>query len=81
MQFHYKKCIYLGPAGAQKGHKCLSNTGRMYISRHVVFYPLIFPGSSGFLYQWPSSCLDGGTIPLIISPSEATRHASGTFES
>ncbi|KAF7827916.1 retrotransposon protein, putative, Ty1-copia subclass [Senna tora] len=49
LQFHSQRCIYLGPAPQQKGHKCMNSNGRIYISRHVIFNPLFFPGSCGFL--------------------------------
>lgn len=33
--FHSEKCVYLGPSLSHKGYKCLSSTGRLYISRDV----------------------------------------------
>lgn len=49
LQFHSQKCVYLGPAPQHKGHKCLSSTGRIYISRQVVFDATLFPCHTGFL--------------------------------
>lgn len=36
-------CTFIGYASNQKGYKCLSNNGRIYISRHIIFNENIFP--------------------------------------
>uniref|UniRef100_A0A803Q7H8 Retroviral polymerase SH3-like domain-containing protein n=1 Tax=Cannabis sativa TaxID=3483 RepID=A0A803Q7H8_CANSA len=41
-QFHSVKCVNLGYSDSHKGYKCLSPTGRIYISRDVVFNELEF---------------------------------------
>nr|KYP43070.1 hypothetical protein KK1_035513 [Cajanus cajan] len=43
LQFHTTKCVFLGYSGSHKGYKCLNSTGRIFISRHVVFNNIIFP--------------------------------------
>ncbi|KAL5563628.1 hypothetical protein UlMin_033375 [Ulmus minor] len=48
-QFHSTKCVFLGYSESHKGYKCLSSTGRIYISRHVIFNELEFPFKIGFL--------------------------------
>lgn len=48
-QFHSTKCVFLGYNGSHKGYKCLSSTGKIYISRHVIFNEEDFPFSRGFL--------------------------------
>lgn len=43
LEFHSTKCIFLIYSPLRKGYKCLSPQGRVYISKHVVFYDLEFP--------------------------------------
>lgn len=47
--FHSTKCVNLGYSDHHKGYKCLSSTGRLYISRNVVFNEADFPFKNGFL--------------------------------
>lgn len=37
LQFHSKECAFIGYNNNQKGYKCLSPDGRVYMSRHVIF--------------------------------------------
>ena len=48
-QFQSIKCIFLGYSNSYKGYKCVSSTGQIYISRHVVFNEKEFPFEHGFL--------------------------------
>ncbi|KAF7834742.1 Copia protein [Senna tora] len=56
------------PASQQKGFKCLSSTGKVYVSRHVIFDPNVFPCLSGFLNrrQHQAEANDNGHIPFVI---------------
>lgn len=49
MSFYSIKCVYLGPSMSHEGFKCLSSTGRIYISRHVIFNEKGFPFKKGLL--------------------------------
>uniref|UniRef100_A0A803PCU5 Reverse transcriptase Ty1/copia-type domain-containing protein n=1 Tax=Cannabis sativa TaxID=3483 RepID=A0A803PCU5_CANSA len=46
------KCVNLGYSDSYKGYKCLSPTGRIYISRDVVFNELEFPLKTCFLNNY-----------------------------
>ncbi|KAL5543220.1 hypothetical protein UlMin_010930 [Ulmus minor] len=48
-QFYSTKCVFLSYSDFHKGYKCLSSTGRVYVSRHVVFNEHEFPFHTGFL--------------------------------
>uniref|UniRef100_A0A803Q615 Integrase catalytic domain-containing protein n=1 Tax=Cannabis sativa TaxID=3483 RepID=A0A803Q615_CANSA len=48
-QYHSTKCVNLGYSDRHKGYKCLSSTGRLYISRNVIFNEDEFPFLTGFL--------------------------------
>lgn len=41
-------CLFLGYNNLHQGYKCLSQLGRLYISRHVLFYETFFPFPSFF---------------------------------
>lgn len=69
LEFHSQKCIYLGPASNQKGYKCLTSTGKIYVSRHVVFDSSVFPSHTGFLNRRTSSAEHEYLIPISIVPS------------
>jgi hypothetical protein len=46
LEFRSKECVFLGYSNIHKGFKCLEvNSGRVYISRDVVFDEKIFPFS------------------------------------
>lgn len=48
-QFHSTNCVFLSYSKAHKGYKCLSSSGKIYVSRHVVFNENKFPFKNGFL--------------------------------
>ena len=46
LQFRSKRCVFLGYSNLHKGFKCLEpSTGRIYVSRDVVFDETIYPFS------------------------------------
>lgn len=48
-------CLFLGYSLIHKGYKCLCNTGRLYISRHVLFDESKFPTSDFLQSNQPTS--------------------------
>ena len=47
LSFHSKQCVFLGYSSHHKGVKCLDvSTGRVYVSRDVVFDENVFPFAS-----------------------------------
>lgn len=61
-QFHSSKCVFLGSSFSHKGYKCLSSSGKTYISCHVVFNENEFPFKDGFLQSSHSSTFSTETI-------------------
>ncbi|KAL5818483.1 hypothetical protein ACOSQ4_022325 [Xanthoceras sorbifolium] len=43
LDFHSSKCVFIGYSIVHKGYRCLHVSGKVYISRHVVFNELDFP--------------------------------------
>lgn len=50
LQFHSQKCLFIGYNNNHKGYKVLSASGRIYLSRHVIFNHTEFPYMSFFFY-------------------------------
>ncbi|KAK4262401.1 hypothetical protein QN277_027966 [Acacia crassicarpa] len=73
-QFRSQKCIYLGVAAQSKGHRCLSESGRVFISRHVVFDSCLFPFRTGFMKkQQHNNAVDySSSMPLVIRLNQDT---------
>jgi histone deacetylase 1/2 len=47
LAFRSNRCVFLGYSSHHKGVKCLDpSTGRVYISRDVVFDEIVFPFAS-----------------------------------
>lgn len=51
LQFHSQKCLFVGYSTSHKGFKCLSPTGKLYLSRHVTFNHHDFPFLSLFSHD------------------------------
>ena len=43
LNFKLKPCLFLDYSPNHKGYKCFSNSGRLYISRNVIFNETTFP--------------------------------------
>ncbi|TXG61259.1 hypothetical protein EZV62_012622 [Acer yangbiense] len=91
---HSAKCIFLGYSMSHKGYKCLHPSGKVYVSRHVVFnetefpYPLLFStkvSSQMSSASLPIDVLQNASTSLITSvipcyaPLAHSPHASGTI--
>ena len=64
MDFRSKTCVFLGYSVSHRGYKCLDvSTGKIYVSRHVVFYESLFP------YDPPQTIVPSIHEPPVILPS------------
>lgn len=67
------KCVYLGISPQHKGHKCLAPSGRVYVSKDVLFnecrfpYPFLFPSFTTNSSSSPDSTFSA-SIPTPILP-------------
>ena len=76
LAFRSEPCVYLGIAHQYKGYKCLTRSGKVLITRHVVFDENVFPFrdfSGGFLLVgFASATFSGsgasssGSLPIIL---------------
>ena len=66
LAFRSKECIFLGYSSSHKGYKCLDSTGRIFISKDVIFNEFRFPFSELFPSQSTTSHSPiSSTIPLV----------------
>jgi len=87
--FRSKECVFLGYSNNHKGYKCYHiPTGRMYISRDVVFHESTFPFTSNYPVSippfhssstWLPSSLQLPQYPVI--PPPATPNSNTTAAS
>lgn len=71
-QFRSEECVYLGLSPMHKGHKCLSPSGRIYISKDVTFNEGKFPYI--FLFPQSSSVTKFINLPNLTYPSTIPLH-------
>lgn len=85
LQFHTTQCVFLGYSGSHKGYKCLSSTGRIFISRHVVFDEKHFPFQNGFLNtRKPAEPLTNSInflFPIVTTGTTITNNAQELTDS
>lgn len=67
LQFYSQKCLFIGYSDSHKGFKCLFSSGRLYISRHVVFNHNEFPFLNLF-----SSNLNSNNSNIALLPMQIT---------
>ena len=69
LDFGFEPCVLLGYAPQYKGYKCLARSGKIFITRHVIFDENAFPFrdfSDGFLFSTThNDTLRSNTIPAI----------------
>ena len=76
MDFRSKSCIFIGYSSNHHGYKCLDlSTGRVYISRHVIFDENFFPFHHKVSSPLPSKTTSSTHVNLPLSPA-IPHHAS-----
>jgi hypothetical protein len=74
LEFCSKECVFLGYNNMHKGFKCLdASSGRIYISRDVVFDENIFPFSKLHPYAGARLCSEVLLPPSVISSEFPSR--------
>ncbi|PNX93258.1 histone deacetylase, partial [Trifolium pratense] len=67
LQFRSSPCVYLGVSPQHKGHKCLDEHGKIYVSKDVVFHESQFPYFSLFPKSTTNSNMSDNTSTLFSS--------------
>jgi histone deacetylase 1/2 len=81
LSFRSKECVFIGYSGNHKGYKCLdTSTGRVYISRDVVFDETSFPFSRKY-----ESSLDPPDYTQLLdsrfgTPANSTNDPKGPLQ-
>ena len=84
LSFRSEPCVYLGYAPQYKGYKCLSRTGKIFITRHVIFDESRFPFkeySTGFLlaHSAADAAVPGSMVPsIVVLPESAQASTTAT---
>ncbi|KAG8473223.1 hypothetical protein CXB51_035172 [Gossypium anomalum] len=86
LQCRSRPCVFLGYSSIHKGYKCMDDTGKLFVSRHVVFDEAVFPFAT---LASPDSSVSAITssqfqhheslVPVIRYPSDL--HSSGSANS
>ncbi|KAI5422484.1 hypothetical protein KIW84_045791 [Lathyrus oleraceus] len=83
LDFRSQECVFLGYSTIRKGYKCLSASGKICVSRDVIFneskfpYSTIFPSSVTMQSSPSSSTSSAWSFPLASTiPASATRFVS-----
>nr|KYP34572.1 Retrovirus-related Pol polyprotein from transposon TNT 1-94 [Cajanus cajan] len=71
LQFRSQECVFLGYSTSHKGYKCLAPSGRIFISKDVIFCENHFPYPSMFPPSTPSSSSSPIFVPLVITNPQA----------
>ncbi|KAL4302051.1 hypothetical protein GQ457_10G019450 [Hibiscus cannabinus] len=66
--FRTKRCIFMGYNSSYKGYKCMNESGRVFVSRHVVFDEDSFP-CLGSHDSVTGTTLHQQSFPLLVSQS------------
>ncbi|KAI0508127.1 hypothetical protein KFK09_014261 [Dendrobium nobile] len=71
-------CVFIGYATTQKGYRCLDpKSGRVYVSRHVIFNEASFPYHSTTPQQTTPQA-DKSTPPLLLVPTNLHNSSNNT---
>lgn len=79
-QYRSAECVYLGVSPTHKGHKCLDSTGRIFISKDVLFNEIRFPYNQIFLSD-TNKVLDSCSYPAAIPLLSPTAHPTSPSSS
>ncbi|MCH80898.1 retrovirus-related Pol polyprotein from transposon TNT 1-94, partial [Trifolium medium] len=61
--FRSHECLFLGYSTSHKGYKCLSPTGRLYISKDVLFNESRFP----YKYLFENALVPSSSLPISFT--------------
>jgi hypothetical protein len=86
LDFHSKECVFLGYSSHHKGYKCLDASGRIFVSKDVVFneakFPFheLFPSQSDYHVK-PDGPTLSTFLPTPVSTISSNSHSSSSVGS
>jgi hypothetical protein len=78
LSFRTRQCVFIGYSVSHKGYKCFDRTtGRVYITRDVVFDENVFPFSQSTSQGEPSvqNSNDPTILPVLAKPTQYTKNS------
>ncbi|KAG8489227.1 hypothetical protein CXB51_017298 [Gossypium anomalum] len=80
LQFRSQKCVFLGFGSHQKGYKCLTEDGHVFVSRDVLFDETSFPFQAGFSLPTAESPIrfhpQNSPVPVVASLNSTSSGSS-----
>lgn len=76
LNFRSQPCTFIGYSNHNKGYKCLSSDGHVFIFRNVLFDEMTFPFNTYF--PCPSSASNSNTIQQSIPIASSSNHIIST---
>ena len=70
VDFHSRECIFLGYSPSHKGYQCLDSSGKVFISKDVVFNEIRFPYSEIFPSSSQSTVTSDASTLSSFLPSQ-----------
>jgi hypothetical protein len=78
LSFRIRQCVFIGYSASHKGYKCFDRTtGRVYISRDMVFDENVFPFSQSASQGEPSvqNSNHPTILPVLAKPTQYTENS------
>lgn len=77
LSFRSQRCVFLGYSSHHKGYKCLlPSTGRVYLSRDVIFDEHCFPYAESSINTTKPIVSETALLPPVALPSEPSQSPS-----